>query len=243
MNYLKESIVVVLPAYNAGKTIIKTIKTIPPVVSQIIVVDDYSNDDTISKVQQLKDKRVKLYRHQKNLGYGGNQKTCYQLALKTKAAIVAMIHPDYQYDPTLVPTFAELITKHQFDIMLGTRIRSRKEALEANMPLYKYYANRALTLFQNIVTGQNLSEWHTGLRVYRRSALQRMPFTRFSNSFVFDTQLLLWAVKNELIIGEISIPARYFPDSSSINFMESLKYGVSTVWETILFALQRKKTP
>ena len=228
-----------MPAYNAGKTILSTIRSIPNIVSQIIIVDDNSNDDTVAAVKKLNNSKITLHRHTQNLGYGGNQKTCYRLALSTQADIIAMIHPDYQYDPTLLPIFTQLITKHNFDILLGTRIRSRTEALNAGMPLYKYYANRVLTLFQNILTGQNLSEWHTGLRVYRSTLLKKLPLETFSNDFVFDTQLLLAAVEQQAIIGEISTPAKYFVEASSIGITASMRYGILTVLETIKYVLKK----
>ncbi len=228
---------VVLPAYNAGKTILRTIKAIPKSVSKIIIVDDNSSDNTIALIKKLNHPKIAMYRHAKNLGYGGNQKTCYRIALKTKADIIAMIHPDYQYDPTFLPVFTELISIHKFDLILGTRIRTRREALASGMPVYKYYANRMLTLLQNILTGQNLSEWHTGLRVYRRSLLEKVPLQHLSDSFVFDTELLLCTIAHKAIIGEISIPARYFPEASSIGLGASIRYGLETLKETLRFVV------
>jgi glycosyltransferase involved in cell wall biosynthesis len=222
-------VVVVFPAYFAEKTLERTVNEIPGgLVDEMILVDDCSSDGTVPLAQKL---GLKVHRHSRNTGYGGNQKTCYRLALEAGAGIIVMLHPDYQYDPRLIKYFVELIRDGYFDVMLGTRIRSRSEALSGGMPLYKYLSNRALTLFQNLVSGQNLSEWHTGMRAYRREVLEKSGFMDFSDDFVFDTQMLFAIVRRGYKIGEISVPVRYFREASSINLWRSLRYGLLTVWE------------
>jgi glycosyltransferase involved in cell wall biosynthesis len=230
---IKNKVVVVFPAYFAEKTLERTVNEVPKdIVDQMILVDDHSSDGTVQLAQKL---GLTVHRHNKNTGYGGNQKTCYKLALEAGASIVVMLHPDYQYDPKIIKYFAELISAGYFDVMLGTRIRSRREALAGGMPLYKYVSNRALTFFQNLVSGQNLSEWHTGMRAYRREVLEKIDFNRFSDDFVFDAQMLFAAVQKGYSIGEISVPVRYFKEASSINFARSLKYGFSTVYQALRF--------
>lgn len=220
-------VVVVLPAYNAEKTLEKTVFDIPrEIVDEIILVDDFSSDKTLKIAKSL---NLKIAKHRKNRGYGGNQKTCYRLALESKADIIVMIHPDYQYDPKLIKHFVSLIEENYFDVMLGSRIRSRKETLSGGMPLYKYYANRILTFLENLATGHNLSEWHTGMRAYKREVLEKIDFLKNSNDFVFDSQVLFQVIEKGYRIGEISVPVRYFPDSSSINFLRSLNYGARTL--------------
>lgn len=219
--------IVVLPAYNAEKTLEKTVREIPREhVQEIILVDDGSSDHTARLAQKL---GLVFHRHAQNRGYGANQKTCYRLALEHGADIVVMLHPDYQYDPRLITHFVSFIQEGYFDVMLGTRIRSRREALAGGMPLYKYISNRFLTFFENLVTGYNLSEWHTGMRAYRRAVLERIPFNTFSDDFVFDSQMLFAVIENGFSIGEIPVPVRYFPEASSINFARSFRYGVATV--------------
>lgn len=228
---VKKKITVVMPAYNAEKTIKKTYHDIPKgIVSEIIVVDDDSRDKTVEIAKKL---GLKTFVHPKNLGYGGNQKTCYWEALKSKPDIVVMVHPDYQYDATLIPDLVKPIIDGRFDIMLGSRIRSRKEALAGGMPPYKYFSNRFLTILENIVLGLNLSEYHTGFRAFSRKVLETVPFGRFSNDFVFDQEILISAVKSGFKIGEIAVPVRYFPEASSINFTRSLRYGLATIWSLL----------
>lgn len=220
--------IVVLPAYNAQDTLIKTYNDIPHnVVDEIILVDDCSSDNTVEIAKKLNLSSV--ISHQKNSGYGANQKTCYSQALKKGADIIVMLHPDYQYDPKLILYFIQLIKDDYFDMMLGTRIRSRREALDAGMPIYKYYSNRFLTLIENCVTGYNLSEWHTGMRAYKREVLENINFSSYSNDFVFDSQLMFSVIQKKYRIGEISVPVKYFPEASSINFSRSLKYGIQTL--------------
>lgn len=216
-----------MPAYNAGKTLEKTYRDLPKgLASEVILVDDASRDETSKIAKKL---RITTFIHDNNLGYGGNQKTCYWEALKRKPDIIVMVHPDYQYDATLTGELVKPIIDGRFDIMLGNRIRSRKEALNGGMPLYKYLSNRMLTLIENITLGLSLSEYHTGFRAFSQKALRRIPFQRFSNNFVFDQEILIWAARKGLKIGEIPVPVRYFPEASSINFRRSIKYGLETL--------------
>src|SRR3989344_7326564 len=220
----KAKIIVVMPAFNAEKTIEKTYNDIPKdIIYKAIVVDDGSHDRTVEIAQKLK---LPVFVHEKNLGYGGNQKTCYQKALEMGADIVVMIYPDYQYDATLTGYLVQPILEKRFDIMLGSRIRSRKEAMSGGMPAYKYFFNRALTLLENIVLGLNLSEYHTGFRAYRKEVLEKLPLKFFSNDFVFDQEILISAHALGFKIGEFAVPVRYFPEASSINFIRSTKYGL-----------------
>ncbi|MHB8903683.1 MAG: glycosyltransferase family 2 protein [Patescibacteria group bacterium] len=225
--YKSKKIIVVLPAYNAVATLERTINDLPEMVDQIILVDDKSNDETAALARRL---GLMVFEHEKNKGYGGNQKTCYRLALEQGGDIIVMIHPDYQYDPKLVKYFAEFIVDDYFDVVLGTRIRSRRETLAGGMPLYKYISNRVLTIFENLVSGYNLSEWHTGMRAYKREVLERINWQKNSDDFVFDSQVLFQIIANKYRIGEIPVPVRYFKEASSINFKRSLKYGLETVW-------------
>lgn len=232
--YSGHKIIVVLPAYNAAKTLAKTVADLPNLVDEIILVDDQSSDTTAAIGRQL---GLTVVEHARNQGYGGNQKTCYELALSHGADIIVMIHPDYQYDPKLVKYFAEFIADDYFDVMLGTRIRSRRETLAGGMPRYKYFANRFLTIFENFISGLNLSEWHTGMRAYKREVLVKIPWQSNSNDFVFDSQMLFQIVARNYRIGEIPVPVRYFAEASSINFWRSLKYGLATVWVGIKYLL------
>lgn len=219
--------IVILPAYNAVNTMEKTISDIPKeYVDDIICVDDGSIDGTYELAKTL---NLKVFKHPQNRGYGANQKTCYDKALEMGADIVIMLHPDYQYDPKLVPHFITYISEGYFDIIMGSRIRTRKEALENGMPRYKYLGNRFLTLIENIITGQNLSEYHTGYRAYSRTVLETIPYKNNSDDFVFDQELLIQAAFFNFKIAEIPVPVRYFPEASSINFKRSVKYGISTI--------------
>ena len=223
----KTKVVVVMPAYNAQKTLRKTYADIPKrLVYKVILVDDVSHDKTVNIARKL---GIKTFVHPQNRGYGGNQKTCYTLALNEGAQVVVMIHPDYQYDSTLTEEIIRPILKKRFDIMLGSRIRTRQEALAGGMPLYKYVANRFLTTIENIILGQNHSEYHTGFRAYHRKVLIKLPFHKFSDDFVFDQEILISAVYAGFRIGEIPVPTRYFPEASQINFARSLKYGLETL--------------
>lgn len=227
-----QKVVVVLPAYNAEKTLQQTVAEIPNFVDEIVLVDDGSSDQTL---ELAKDLGLFVFKHPQNSGYGANQKTCYLLALDHGADIIVMLHPDYQYDPKLIKYFVEFIADGYFDVMLGSRIRSRHEALAGGMPLYKYYANRFLTLFENLVSGYNLTEWHTGMRAYRREVLESINFQKNSNDFVFDTEVLFKIVEKGYKIGEIPVPVRYLSNSSSINLVRSFKYGFGTMIVALKF--------
>lgn len=234
---MKPKVIIVLPAYNASKTIYKTIKDIPEgFADEIILVDDASKDNTVEIAKSL---GLTVIVHDKNKGYGANQKTCYDEALRRNADIVIMIHPDYQYDSRLAPAFAEVIRHGVCYIVLGSRVRTRKECLQSGMPLYKYIANRFLSAVENFVTGQNLSEWHTGYRAYSRKTLETIPYHNNSDDFVFDSQFLIQAVYYGLIIGDLPVPCRYFKEASSINFKRSVTYGIRTLITLSQFVLQR----
>jgi glycosyltransferase involved in cell wall biosynthesis len=233
----RKKVIVIMPAYNAAKTLEKTYKDIPKgIVDELILVDDGSSDETVKIAQKL---GLSVYLHPANLGYGGNQKTCYWEALKKKPDIVVMIHPDYQYDATLTGEMIRPILQDRFDIMLGSRIRSRSEVLAGGMPWWKYVANRFLTILENIILDLNLSEYHTGFRAYSAKALKKIPFMRMSNNFVFDQQLLISAVANQLRIGEIPVPVRYFPEASSANFFKSVEYGLGILWNLALYIFNK----
>ena len=234
-------VVVVLPAYNAGETLRKTYADIPPGwVDESILVDDCSKDDTVAVAQSL---GIHVIQHVQNRGYGGNQKTCYAEALRRGADIVIMLHPDYQYDPRLVPMMILPLQLGILDVMLGSRVRTRRECLESGMPLYKYLGNRFLTFIENIGLGQNLSEFHSGFRAYRREVLETLPLENFSDDFVFDSQFLVSAVDAGFKIGEIPVPVRYMPEASSINFMRSVTYGLNTLATVGQYRLKRLGLP
>ena len=226
-----EKVVVVLPAYHAGKTLERTVAEIDrDLVDEIICVDDASRDDTVEVAHRL---GLKTFVHAKNLGYGGNQKTCYREALALGADIVVMLHPDYQYSPKLLGAMASMIASGHYDVALGSRILGQS-AMAGGMPIYKYVANRSLTFLQNLLMGQKLSEYHTGYRAFSRKVLETLPLASFSDDFVFDNQMLCSAVCHNFTVGEISCPTRYFPEASSINFKRSVIYGLgvlSTAWE------------
>ncbi|MBI5625005.1 MAG: glycosyltransferase family 2 protein [Elusimicrobia bacterium] len=220
-------IIAVLPAYNAEKTLEKTLADIPKgSVHEVILVDDCSKDGTVELSRRL---GLHTVVHEKNRGYGGNQKTCYAEALKRGADIVIMIHPDYQYDARLTPVMTGLIASGVCDVVLGNRIRTRWEALEGGMPFYKYIFNRLLTIMENSVTGQNLGEWHSGLRAYSRQVLETVRWELNSDDFVFDQQFLIQAASCRFRLGDVPVPVRYFPEASSINFKRSVVYGLSTL--------------
>lgn len=221
------STIVVMPAYNAARTLQRTVADIPAgTVDRIILVDDCSKDDTVAVAEAL---GLQVIRHQVNTGYGGNQKTCYRAALDAGADIVVMIHPDYQYDSRLVPYLTGLLKDDVCDVVCGNRIRTRREALAGGMPVYKYIANRCLTVVENLLMGQNLGEWHSGLRAYRRRVLEVIPWEHNSDDFVFDCQFLVQAAAFGFRLGDIPVPARYFEEASSINFRRSLRYGVHSL--------------
>lgn len=226
-----------MPAYNAEKTLKMTLDDIPAgSADEIILVDDASKDQTAELARKL---GLKVIVHDRNKGYGGNQKTCYSAALADGADIVVMLHPDYQYDPRLVPYLSGLIKEDICDIVMANRIRTRAEALKGGMPLYKYICNRFLTFTENLFLGMNLSEYHTGYRAFSRKALEMIAWEMNSDDFVFDQQILIQAAALGLRIGEIPVPAKYFDDASSINFMRSTKYGLETLLNLIKFTLHR----
>jgi glycosyltransferase involved in cell wall biosynthesis len=233
---LGRKIAIVLPAYNAGKTLQRTFSEIPrDIVDDVILTDDASKDDTVKIAREL---GIHTLRHQRNLGYGGNQKTCYRAALARGADIVIMLHPDYQYSPLLVTAMASMVASGHYDVVLGSRILGNG-ALKGGMPVYKYIANRALTLFQNIVINQKLSEYHTGYRAWSRRALEALPILNFSDDFVFDNEMVASAHFFGFAIGEISCPTKYFEEASSINFKRSLVYGLGVLRTSLAFRLQR----
>ncbi|MBI4748960.1 MAG: glycosyltransferase family 2 protein [Acidobacteria bacterium] len=229
-------VVVVLPAYNAAKTLLRTYNEVDRnVVDELILVDDASHDDTAEVARSL---GIKTIVHTTNLGYGGNQKTCYREALKAGADIVIMLHPDYQYTPKLLPAMAYLIACGHYDCVLGSRIIG-KGALLGNMPAYKYFFNRCLTAFQNILLSERLSEYHTGYRAFSRKLLEKLPLGENDNDFIFDNEMLAQIVYFDFQIGEISCPTRYEADSSSINFIRSCKYGLGVLGVSMAFKLQK----
>ena len=233
----KPKVVVVMPAYNAEKTLKMTLDDIPPgSADEIILVDDASRDRTAELARGL---GLKVIVHPENRGYGGNQKTCYRAALDEGADIVVMLHPDYQYNPKLVPYLSGLIKEDICDIVMANRIRTRREALDGGMPLYKYLSNRMLTFIENLFLGLNLSEYHTGYRAFSRRSLELMPFEKCSDDFVFDQQMLIQAAAMGLRVGEIPVPAKYFEEASSINFMRSSKYGLETLWNVAKFLVHK----
>jgi glycosyltransferase involved in cell wall biosynthesis len=230
-------IIAVLPAYNAARTLAATVADFPPgSVDEILLVDDGSRDDTVAIARRM---GLTVIVHEKNTGYGGNQKTCYRYCLDRGADVVVMIHPDYQYDARVIPHAVGIVELGICDVVLGNRVRSRAEALKCGMPWWKYVCNRGLTMFENVALGQNLGEFHSGFRVYRRSVLETIPFESNSDDFVFDTQFLVQAVHFGFRLGDVPVPVRYFDEASSINFRRSTKYGVETLKTVGQFWLHR----
>jgi len=226
-----------MPAYNAARTLRQTVADIPPgSVDEIILVDDGSRDNTVEIAREL---GLTVIVHDKNLGYGGNQKTCYRQALDKGADFIVMIHPDYQYDSRVVNVAIEIIRLGICDCVLGSRIRTRREALDGGMPAYKYIANRCLTFTENVLLGQNLGDFHSGFRAYSRQVLETIPWEGNSNDFVFDSQFLAQAVHFGFKLGDIPVPVRYFSEASSINFRRSLTYGLATLGVLARFWAQR----
>ena len=220
-------IIVVMPAYNSAETLRKTYKEIPfDIVDEVILVDDASNDNTVKIAKELGIEKVFI--HQENKGYGANQKTCYNEALALNADIIVMLHPDYQYTPKLIQSMAYMIANEVYPVVLGSRILG-KGALKGGMPLYKYFANRILTLLQNLLMNQKLSEYHTGFRAYSAHTLQSINYNDFSDDFVFDNQVLAALFAKGYEIGEMTCPTHYSRESSSINFSRSVKYGVGVL--------------
>ena len=231
-----KKIVVVMPAYNAEKTLEKTYAEIPfEIVDDVILVDDASRDRTSELARSM---GIRTIVHEKNLGYGGNQKSCYRAALEIGADIVIMVHPDYQYTPKLIPAMASMIAYGEFDAVLASRILG-VGALQGGMPLYKYIANRFLTLVENILLGHKLSEYHTGYRAFSREILERLPLDKNSDDFVFDNQMLAQIIWVGYRIGELSCPTKYFPEASSINFRRSAIYGLGVLKTAVQFRLQK----
>ena len=231
-----QKVIVVLPAYQAERTLARTFEAIPrDVVDEVLMVDDASSDGTVSIAHEL---GIETFVHDRNLGYGANQKTCYAQALLRGADIVVMVHPDYQYEPRLISAMAGMIASGVYDVVLGSRILGNT-ALAGGMPAYKYVANRVLTAFQNLLLGSKLSEFHTGFRAFSRRTLETLPLLANSDDFVFDNQMLAQAVAFGLSIGEISCPTRYFADASSINFRRSLVYGLGVLGTSLEFRLWR----
>jgi glycosyltransferase involved in cell wall biosynthesis len=232
-----KKVVVVMPAYNASETLEKTYIEIPfPMVDEVILVDDHGSDDTYELAKKLRINHV--IRHQYNKGYGGNQKTCYNKALELNADIVVMLHPDYQYTPKLIESMCYLIANDLYPVVIGSRILG-KGALKGGMPIYKYFANRILTLFQNILMNQKLSEYHSGFRAFSSEVLRDINFNENSDDFIFDNQMLAQIMFKNHLIGEITCPTKYFKEASSINFQRSSLYGIGVLWTSIKYFLTK----
>jgi glycosyltransferase involved in cell wall biosynthesis len=231
-----KKVIVVMPAYNASKTLKRTVDEVNrSIVDKIIVVDDCSRDTTAEVAQEL---GLHLVRHTKNLGYGGNQKTCYQEALALGADIVVMLHPDYQYTPKLLPAIVAMVGSDLYDVVLGSRILGG-QALAGGMPVYKYIANRVLTLLQNLATGMKLSEYHTGYRAFSREVLMSLPLDKNSDDFIFDNEMIVQAHFAGFRFAEVTCPTKYFPDASSINLKRSLIYGLGCLKNSVLYMAAR----
>jgi glycosyltransferase involved in cell wall biosynthesis len=231
-----KKILVVLPAYNAEKTLEDTYKEIPlDIVDDVLLVDDYSADNTIFLAKTL---GIKSFTHDKNYGYGRNQKTCYGEALKLKADIVLMVHPDYQYTPKLITAMASMIAFGVYDVVLGSRIIGGG-ALKGGMPLYKYISNRILTAVENLLLGSKLSEFHTGYRAFSREVLEQLPLSENSDDFVFDNEMVAQIIYFGYRIGEVSCPTRYFKEASSIDLRNSIRYGIGVLMTSIKYRLKK----
>src|ERR1700736_5691645 len=228
-------IAVVMPAYNAEKTLQVTVGELPDLVDIRILVDDQSSDNTVELAKRL---GLLVFVHDRNYGYGRNQQTCYQEALAAGADVVIMVHPDYQYTPLLITAMASMVAYDVYDVVLGSRIIGG-QALRGGMPLYKYIFNRFLTAFENFFLGVKLSEYHTGYRAFSRDVLLHLPLLENSDDFVFDNQVLAQCVHFRFRIGEVSCPTKYFEEASSINFRRSVKYGFGVLATTVQFAFQR----
>lgn len=234
-----KKIIVVLPAYNAGATLSRTYREIPmDIVDEVILVDDASKDNTVEEGRVLGIKHI--IKHDHNKGYGGNQKTCYNYALQLGGDIVIMLHPDYQYTPKLITAMASIISSDLYPVVIASRILG-KGALKGGMPYYKYISNRLLTLLQNFMMNQKLSEYHTGYRAFRRDVLESIPFMKNSDDFIFDNQMLAQVFYFGFEVCEVTCPTKYESDSSSINFMRSVKYGLGVLKTSLLFLLMRLK--
>jgi glycosyltransferase involved in cell wall biosynthesis len=232
-----KKVVVVLPAYNAAKTLEKTYNEIPfPLVDEVVLVDDASKDDTIEVAEKLHIKHI--VRHEANKGYGGNQKSCYKKALALNADIIVMLHPDYQYTPKLITSMTYMIANDLYPVVFGSRILGNG-ALKGGMPLYKYISNRFLTLFQNLMMGQKLSEYHTGYRAFSSNVFDKINIESNSDDFIFDNQITAQIFHAGFEIGEITCPTKYFPEASSINFKRSVKYGLGVIKVSIQYRLHK----
>lgn len=235
--YKDKKVVVVMPAYNASSTLLKTFEEIPvPLVDEVILCDDASLDNTTLIAAQIGIQHI--ISHQKNKGYGGNQKSLYNKALDIHADIIIMLHPDYQYTPKLIPAMVNIIGENLYPVVIGSRILG-KGALKGGMPIYKYFANRLLTFVQNILVNQKLTEYHTGYRAFDASVLRSIPFNDNSDDFIFDNQLLSQIIYKDIAIGEISCPTKYFAEASSINFSRSVTYGLGVLRVSLMHFLQR----
>ena len=233
----EQKVVVIMPAYNASKTLVATYAEIPfDIVDEVVLVDDCSSDETPEVARQLGIQHI--IEHPKNIGYGGNQKTCYKKALDLGADIVVMVHPDYQYTPKLIPSMSFLIAQELYQVVLGSRILG-KGALRGGMPLYKYFFNRLLTAFENVMVGAKLSEYHTGYRAFSRKVLEEINFASNSDDFIFDNQVLSQVIFAGYEIGEITCPTKYFGEASSINFRRSVKYGFGVILTSWMHFFQR----
>lgn len=233
-----KKIVVVMPAYNAVQTLERTFQDIPfDIVDEVLLVDDASSDGTLEIAKRLD---IRYFFHERNMGYGRNQKTCYAEALKLGADIIVMLHPDYQYSPKIIPALAGLIASGEYDVAIGSRILGGK-ARQGGMPLYKYLSNRFLTFIQNLLLHAKLSEYHTGFRAFSRQVLESLPLCENSDDFVFDNEMLAQVIYFDFKIGEVSCPTRYFAEASSINFRRSVKYGLGVLLTTSKFFLQRRR--
>lgn len=232
-----KKVILVMPAYNASKTLEKTYTEIPfEIVTDVVLVDDFSRDETLRIARELGVKHI--FQHDRNKGYGGNQKTCYREALHLGADIVVMMHPDYQYTPKLIPSMVHLIANNVYHVVLGSRILG-KGATKGGMPFYKYFANRLLTLIQNILMSQKLSEYHTGFRAFSREVLESINYEANSDDFVFDNQMLSQIFYAGYEVAEITCPTKYFPEASSIGFGRSVKYGLGVLSTSLKYLLQR----
>jgi glycosyltransferase involved in cell wall biosynthesis len=237
MAFKNQKTIIVLPAYNAEKTLKKTIQEIPKkIVDDILLVDDFSKDKTVQIAQSL---GLHVITHKKNKGYGANLKTCFEAAMKKKAKIIVVLHPDFQYDAKKINKLIEPIKQQKYELMLGSRMAGYREAMKGGMPRYKYLGNKFLTWIENLVMKQNLSEFHTGMRAFDTKILNKIPIKKFSNGFLFDQQILLTSIQKGYRVGEISISTRYFSDSSSVSPIQSLMYGIQTL--SLLFKIKYPK--
>lgn len=235
--YRNQKVVVVMPAYNAEKTLERTLKEIPfDIVDELVLVDDASKDSTTELAKQLGIRHV--IRHERNKGYGGNQKTCYNKALEIGADIVVMLHPDYQYTPKLITAMVSIIGQELYPVVLGSRILG-KGALKGGMPMYKYISNRFLTFVQNVMMNQKLSEYHTGYRAYSRKVLETVPYERNSDNFIFDNQMIAQIFYHNFEIAEVTCPTKYFDEASSINLCDSIEYGLGVLGVSFRYMLAK----